>query len=267
MTTFSIGSMAVTFQGDDDVLVQHAHDIHRGWESEERANVRVLLSRDDSIDSGPRHPIATREDAIHHLAYWGWRARFNADTGVCEGRFGVTANAELEENRVRTLTRMLLGQYILTQGGLSFHASSMVKAGRGYLFVGPRGAGKTTSVLRWPGDRILGDEHATIRPEADGYWVYSTPYSGREGTQSHGGKAPLAGIFVLDKSEETWSEALSPASAFRQLVPHVIHVSRAREDNQQVCDVLNALVTRLPIHRLNVSLNHPVWPVVERAAA
>ena len=259
--------MDVTFAGDDPDLLQHAHAIHQGYKSNATAQVTVRLLRDPSIDSGPRHPIATRQGSIHHLAYWGWRALYDEKTGLCEARFGTTTVQALEENRVRTLTRMLLGQYILSQGGLGFHASSMVKNSRGYLFVGPRGAGKTTSVLQWPGDQILGDEHAIIRPTALGFDLHSTPYSGREGTLADGGTAPLAGLFVLAKDTWTWSETLSPAHAFRELIPHVIHVSRAQEDNQKVCDVLDVLVNQYPVHRLYVSLQHPVWPTVERVAA
>jgi len=267
MTTFTIGSMDVTFEGDDPNLLQYAHAIHQGYESNAKAQVTVRLLRDASLDSGPRHPIATRQDAVHHLAYWGWRARYDETTGFCEARFGTTTVQALEENRVRTLTRMLLGQYILSQGGLGFHASSMVKDSRGYLFVGPRGAGKTTSVRQWPGDQILGDEHAIISPNTHGFDLHSTPYAGRVGIPADKGVAPLAGLFILSKDTRTWSESLSPAEAFRHLIPHVIHVSRAQEDNQRVCDVLDVLVSQYPVHRLHVSLQHPVWPTVERAAA
>jgi|GEM_PF-3787778 len=263
MSTYSIGSMAVSFEGDDSTLVNHAKAVHQGWEWDGAPQVQVRLCRDPSVERGPRHPTASRAGAIHHMAYWGWRASFDPLRGVCEGRFGDTEVTELERNRVQTLTRMLLGQFVLNKGGLTFHASSMTRNGQGFLFAGGRGAGKTTSVRRWPGDQVLGDEHAVVVPERDGYTLYSTPYSGREGTPSDGGYAPLNAVFLLAKDSKTWTEPLKPAQAFRELVPHLIHISGDQKDNQALYDGLMTLVTNIPTFRLHVSLTEPFWPTIE----
>lgn len=56
-------------------------------------------------------------------------------------------------------------------GGLVLHATAIVVAGRAVLFVGPSGAGKTTSARQVRGATWLARDRALVVPDAAGEWV------------------------------------------------------------------------------------------------
>lgn len=67
---------------------------------------------------------------------------------------------------------------------LEMHASVTVKDGKGYLFLGQSGTGKSTHSRMWleniPGTRLLNDDNPVVRVLDDGQVrVYGTPWSGK----------------------------------------------------------------------------------------
>ncbi len=95
----------------------------------------------------------------------------------------------------------LLVQGLLVRGrGAELHGCGIVDAsGRGLLFVGQSGAGKTTMARLWqgvPGARILSDDRIIVRRAGRGFVMYGTPWHG-EAELSEPGSAPLRGVFFL----------------------------------------------------------------------
>ncbi len=91
--------------------------------------------------------------------------------------------------------------HLLAQGrGVEVHGSGIILPdGRGMLFAGQSGAGKTTLSKLWlaePGVKILSDERIIVRKEADGMWMYGTPWHG-DGYIANQGRAPLSHVFFL----------------------------------------------------------------------
>jgi hypothetical protein len=91
--------------------------------------------------------------------------------------------------------------HLLAQGrGVEVHGSGIILPdGRGLLFAGQSGAGKTTLSKLWlaePGVKILSDERIIVRKEADGMWMYGTPWHG-DGYIANQGRAPLRRVFFL----------------------------------------------------------------------
>lgn len=74
---------------------------------------------------------------------------------------------------------------LLARGrGVELHACGVADAnGRGYLFVGESGAGKSTSARLWlkqQGVELLSDDRIIVRREGGEYWMYGTPWHGEE---------------------------------------------------------------------------------------
>ena len=64
-----------------------------------------------------------------------------------------------------------------------FHSSGIVQDGRGTLFAGVSGAGKTTVSRLWlsePDVSLLNDDRIIIRKRDGAFWMYSTPWHGEE---------------------------------------------------------------------------------------
>ena len=99
-------------------------------------------------------------------------------------------------------------------GGALLHAAVAVKDGRGWVFTGRSGAGKSTisALLREAGWRILNDDRVVVFRRAGEWRVAGTPWHG-SGRFAEAAEVPLAGIFFLGKAAECRLETLSAAQA------------------------------------------------------
>lgn len=88
------------------------------------------------------------------------------------------------------------------------HSSAVIAGGKGFLFVGPSEAGKSTVARLSAAHHVLGDEMNLVRREAGGLVVVGTPFNGLfKGKRP--GSAPLAGVFLLKQAPR---HALTPVS-------------------------------------------------------
>jgi hypothetical protein len=111
--------------------------------------------------------------------------------------------------------------HLLAQGlGVEIHGGGAVLPdGRGWLFVGQSGAGKTTLSRLWrdePGVTLLSDERIILRGEADGVWMYGTPWHG-DGHISSPGRARLDRIFFLRHGARNELHAVAPTGVVARL--------------------------------------------------
>jgi hypothetical protein len=104
------------------------------------------------------------------------------------------------------LDELLLIHLLAAGRGVEVHACGVVDSdGRGYLFAGQSGAGKTTMARLWQktneageagGLMILSDDRIVLRYQAGQFWMYGTPWHG-EAELSSPARAPLNGIYLL----------------------------------------------------------------------
>ncbi len=90
-------------------------------------------------------------------------------------------------------------------GAVLIHAAAVAMDQRGYLFCAPRGTGKSTHAHMWvshfPGRAlILNGDKPLIRRASDGrFWIYGTPWCGKEGLHQNA-KVPLSAICFLQQN-------------------------------------------------------------------
>jgi hypothetical protein len=92
-------------------------------------------------------------------------------------------------------------------GGVALHACGLVdRDGQGLLFLGPSGAGASTTARPWlqqEGVRILGDHRIVVRRDAgDGrLWLHGTPWQAQPAL-ARPERAPLAAVFLLRQAND-----------------------------------------------------------------
>jgi hypothetical protein len=100
------------------------------------------------------------------------------------------------------LDELLYGALLGRGRGAEIHAFGLIDAqGRGHLFVGRSGAGKTTMARLWqdvPGVTILSDDRIILRKLDGRIWMYGTPWHG-EGGMASPEKVLLTGVYFLQK--------------------------------------------------------------------
>jgi hypothetical protein len=111
--------------------------------------------------------------------------------------------------------------HLLASGlGVEVHGGGVILPdGRGWMFVGVSGAGKTTLSRMWlgePGVRVLSDERLILRADADGVWMYGTPWHG-DGHIAEPGRARLDRVFFLRHGERNALASVPAASVVARL--------------------------------------------------
>lgn len=141
-------------------------------------------------------------------------------------------------------------------GGVALHAAGLVVDGRGAVFFGPSGAGKTT-IARAAPYPALSDELVAIHQ--DPWRLMATGYWGELGDRRvERGEAPLAGLFSLAKGVGLELICLEPADAFRRLLPVVV-LPTVPDLWQRATTVLARLVRELPVRTMVWSLRDTPW--------
>lgn len=114
----------------------------------------------------------------------------------------------------------VLTAHLLGRGrGVELHSCGVIdRTGRGRLFVGVSGAGKTTTARLWSeaAAGIVSDDRVIVREHDGQLWIYGTPWHG-EAEISEPQRAPLAGVYLLVQSPVNELRQLSHGAAVARL--------------------------------------------------
>ena len=127
-----------------------------------------------------------------------------------------------------------------------------VKDGRGWVFTGRSGAGKSTisALLRAEGWRILNDDRVVVFRRGGEWRVAGTPWHG-SGRFAEAAEVPLAGIHFLQQAAECRMEAM-PAEQARLALLDVGAVPWFVETwSQGILDGLDRLANDVAVHRFH----------------
>lgn len=161
-----------------------------------------------------------------------------------------------------SLLRILLSVLLPPRGGFLLHAATVVRNGRAYVFTGRSGAGKSTVAALSPAGTVLTDEISLLRREPDGWHAYGTPFWGEFRAAGSNRRAPLAGIFHLQKAGEHRAAPLTPVAGLRTLLPNVLFFSLAQKDNQALLELIGDAVREVPLFRLDFRRDAGFWEVL-----
>lgn len=117
---------------------------------------------------------------------------------------------------------LLYALFTTDRNTLLMHASTVVQAGNGYLFLGVSGTGKSTHSRLWmealDDVTLLNDDNPVVRVDDDGVArVYGTPWSGK--TPCYINRSVPVGAFVdLEQAPQNIIRPLSPPEAYAALL-------------------------------------------------
>lgn len=117
------------------------------------------------------------------------------------------------------LDEVLISNLLGRGRGVELHSCGIIdRSGRGHLFVGVSGAGKTTTARLW-GDSasgIVSDDRVIVREREGAMWMFGTPWHG-EAELSMPGGVPLAGVYLLEQAEANALRTLDAAEAVARM--------------------------------------------------
>ena len=140
------------------------------------------------------------------------------------------------------------------RGALEMHASVVMQGGKGYLFLGRSGTGKSTHSRLWmeniPGTELLNDDNPILRRMPDGTArVYGSPWSGK--TPCYKAQdVPVGAVVRLSQAPENAISRLSVLEAYASLMASASAFRPFRELAEGWHCTLEGLASALPCYHL-----------------
>lgn len=135
------------------------------------------------------------------------------------------------------------------------HASVVRKDGKGYLFLGKSGTGKSTHTRLWlqniPACELLNDDNpiVSINKDTGRATVFGSPWSGK--TPCYKNESIPVGAFVrLEQAPQNEIRREGAARAFASLLPSCSSLKEAEELNNGVIETVKFLAAHTPVYHL-----------------
>ncbi len=144
----------------------------------------------------------------------------------------------------------LLMVHRLSRGeGVEVHAVGISdENGRGRLFLGHSGAGKSTTARLWsarPGVKILSDDRIILRAREGQIWMYGTPWHGDAGVSSPD-CAVISSIHLLEQGNRNEQFPLPAGRAAAELFTRSFVQHHSEEGIQFTLDFLGQVACQVP---------------------
>lgn len=188
-----------------------------------------------------------------------FRARWDPRRG--RGRVRQNSNPYSLDAVLRIVHSLILAE----RGGFLLHAASAICQGEACLFSGVSGAGKTTITrLAPPGVTLLTDEVSYVRPAADGYAAFGTPFAGELARAGENCSAPLSALFFLEQGPANRIDELSYAEAVQRLMRNILFFAEDAGLVEKLFATACDFVARVPVRRLTFYPDGRVWDVIRQ---
>lgn len=164
------------------------------------------------------------------------------------------------------LDQILLMYYLAQREGAIIHAAGVIYNGRGFLFPGRSGAGKTTlsrelaSCIRM---QLLSDDRIVVRKMQNIFRAFGTPWPG-EGGMVINDNVPLSGLFFMKHADYNRIEEIKPQKAFEMLLPVTSIPWYDPEVMDKVLHFCDDLTSGIPAYNLSFKPGAEIAGVFEK---
>lgn len=178
----------------------------------------------------------------------------------------VTASGVWENPNFSFWSLLHLENHLLDAGGLILHCCYLMHDGGAILFTAPSGTGKTTQGKLWErvyGAEIINGDRALLQRDPGGWLAMGYPFHG-SAPECRNESCPVRGIVVVRQAEEDRVERLSPAEAMILLYEGITVNVWDRQRSTQALDLLQELITAVPVVRLNCTMRESAAETLHR---
>lgn len=166
------------------------------------------------------------------------------------------------------LDELLIANLLGHGRGVELHACGVIdRDGRGHVFAGVSGAGKTTNARFWEStaSAVVSDDRVIVR-ELDGeLWMFGTPWHGEADLASPEG-ARIAGVYLIVQAEANSIHELEHATAVARLLSCSFPPFYDADAMDYTVGLLDRLAQRVPVRELRFTPDASVVELVRAEA-
>ena len=143
--------------------------------------------------------------------------------------------------------------------GIEVHASGISDSGRGILFLGVSGSGKSTMSRLWDEDKdvtVLSDDRIIITPRQDGFWIHGTPWHGDAGLADPAG-VRLEAIFFIGHAPENRAAPIGAGHAASQMLARSFPTFWRKEGMQYSAGLTAEIAQSVPRFQFDFAPGRP----------
>ena len=161
-------------------------------------------------------------NVLQRFDFRGLVSRVRLCPGYGRAEVDMDMDSEYSGAVLSSVIRTAFAQVVVFHDGLSVHSSTVVCEGKGYMFLGKSGTGKSTHSRLWmkafPGTWLLNDDNPVIRFVDGVPLVFGTPWSGKTPCYKNDVK-PLKGVVRLTQAPYNKIQKLPPVQAYAAFMP------------------------------------------------
>jgi hypothetical protein len=149
------------------------------------------------------------------------------------------------------LDELLMINFLARGRGVIFHACGVVDEGRGLMFLGVSGAGKSTIAELWKQRQVtlLSDDRIIVRWPEGQFKMYGTPWHGDARIASPE-SAPLERLYLIEHASRNYVRDLSPADAAARMLVRCFPPFYDGEGMAFILEFFSRLAEEIPCYEL-----------------
>lgn len=204
------------------------------------------------IDQSPLYrnvQVITENDLLNEdevaVFRWDFRALVNKKKRICQV-FLLNKVA----GSIDAIARIAGALLYVERNSFLIHGSSIIHNGKGYLFTGVSGSGKST-IAELSGATVLNDEISLIQVSPDGdVFVQGTPFYG-DLKKGENKRAPLCGMYLLQQSDQTFIEKVEEVKQHLCLLRNIIYFQTDIHSFDQIQSIVEKTLQATPLDKLH----------------
>jgi hypothetical protein len=205
-----------------------------------RSDQRTIITLESPVISLSRYCMAVFDREFRH-----------GDVYVADEGYGMGGEQHTPDVIDHTLWQILTVCLMSRRQGLMVHVCGVERDGRGYLFAGNSGHGKSTMAALWSKESsILNDDRMVIRRREHEIAVYGTPWHGDHESGANGG-IELDKCFFLSRGTSNQALPVSGARASAMLLARSFPPLWYQEGMRFTLDLISAVVSKVRCYELS----------------